>query len=151
MCESRAPDQRALSRPTWNNCLPTRSYQRRRCGMKTLMGVGARRRKWRSSLSARPSFVDTGKDFPLTAKLTTIAMTISVLNVVCERGLSLQNRVKAKARNSLNTESLRHPMKLSMSPEVAVFPYEMAIWDWRHERKRRLDCLYAPTKISQIE
>ena len=86
------------------------------------------------------------EEYPLTVMLVTIAMCIPVTSVACERGFSLQNRIKIKGRTSLTPDNLETLMKLSSGPCVKDFPYEKAIRHWRLEKKRRLTRLYQPSK-----
>ena len=86
------------------------------------------------------------EDFPLTATLCKIALCIPVTSVACERGFSLQNRIKVKSRTALTPETLDMLMKLSTGPEIEDFPYPVAIQHWRKDKKRRLARLYQPSK-----
>jgi hypothetical protein len=86
------------------------------------------------------------EEYPLTSLLVTLAMCIPVTSVACERGFSLQNRIKIKARTSLTPDNLDILMKLSSGPSVHDFPYDKAIKHWRLEKKRRLAQLYKPSK-----
>lgn len=87
-------------------------------------------------------------DFPLISKLCHISLCIPVSSVECERGFSLQNRIKVKFRTSLTPENLDTLMKLSSGPAVDQFPYEKAIRHWHRAKKRRLARLYAPANSS---
>ena len=86
------------------------------------------------------------EEYPLTDKLCHISLCIPVTSVPCERGFSLQNRIKVKSRTSLNPENLDMLMKLAVGPEIESFPYERAIRHWHREKRRRLARLYAPSK-----
>ncbi|KAH3739904.1 hypothetical protein DPMN_046594 [Dreissena polymorpha] len=72
-------------------------------------------------------------------------MCIPVSSVACERGFSLQNRIKVKSRTSLNPENLENLMKISAGPGLDSFPYNRAIKHWRTQKKRRLARLYQPS------
>lgn len=85
-------------------------------------------------------------EYPLSAKLLMAAMCIPVTSVSCERGFSLQNRIKVKSRTSLTPENLDILMKLSTGPDLDSFPYQQAIRHWHMEKKRRLLRLYLPSK-----
>lgn len=85
-------------------------------------------------------------DFPEISRLCKIALCVPVTSVACERGFSLQNKIKVKARTSLNPESLETLMKLAVGPTIEEFPYERAIHHWNNEKKRRLARLYQPMK-----
>jgi hypothetical protein len=85
-------------------------------------------------------------DYPLIAKLCKISLCIPTTSVSCERGFSLQNRIKVKSRTSMNSEHMDMLMKLSTGPSVEQFPYERAIIHWHNVKKRRLSRLYAPSK-----
>ena len=86
------------------------------------------------------------EDFPEVSRLCRIALCVPVTSVACERGFSLQNKIKVKARTSLNPESLDTLMKLAKGPELEDFPYERAIQHWNNQKKRRLARLYQPLK-----
>ena len=86
------------------------------------------------------------EDFPLIATLCKIALCIPVTSVACERGFSLQNRIKVKSRTALTPENLDMLMKLSTGPDIEDFPYPAAIQHWRKEKKRRLARLYQSSK-----
>ena len=78
------------------------------------------------------------EDYPEITRLCKIAMCISVSSVACERGFSLQSKIKVKARTSLTHEALDMLMKLATGPEIKTFPYELAMRHWNKEKKRRL-------------
>ena len=89
------------------------------------------------------------EDYPEISRLCKIAMCIPVSSVACERGFSLQNKIKVKARTSLTPEALDMLMKLATGPEIETFPYELAVRHWNKEKKRRLARLYQPKKPTE--
>ena len=59
--------------------------------------------------------------FPQMLKLLTIALTIPVSSVDCERGFSKQNLIKTKIRAKLKTENVSTLMKISVdTPEMEM-------------------------------
>jgi hypothetical protein len=80
-----------------------------------------------------------------------IGLCIPVSSVPCERGFSLQNRIKTKARASLSTESLSMLIKLGLGPDVASFNYAAAAVHWKREKRRHLPRLYEPFKPRVLE
>ena len=82
------------------------------------------------------------RDFPEMSKLAEIALCIPVSTAACERGFSLQNRLKNKLRNCLSEVNLEYLMKLACGPELKDYPFEKAICHWRDAKKRRLGRLY---------
>ena len=91
------------------------------------------------------------KDYPEISRLCRIALCVPVTSVACERGFSLQNKIKVKARTSLNPESLETLMKLAVGPSIEEFPYERAIRHWNNEKKRRLARLYQPMRPKETD
>ena len=86
------------------------------------------------------------EEYPLTKKLCHISLCIPITSVPCERGFSLQNRIKVKSRTSLTPENLDMLMKLSVGPDIDSFPYEKAVRHWHREKRQRLVRLYTPSK-----
>ncbi|KAH3851487.1 hypothetical protein DPMN_093969 [Dreissena polymorpha] len=84
------------------------------------------------------------KEYPLISQLMNIALCIPMSSVVCECGLSLQNRINVKSRTALIPANVDTLMKLAMGPNVLDFLYEQAIRHWKAEKKRRLARLYEP-------
>ena len=91
------------------------------------------------------------EDFPEVSRLCRIALCVPVTSVACERGFSLQNKIKVKARTSLNPESLDTLMKFAKGPVLEDFPYERAIQHWNNQKKRRLARLYQPLKPKESD
>ena len=91
------------------------------------------------------------EDFPEISRLCRIALCIPVSSVACERGFSLQNKIKVKSRTSLNPESLDRLMRLAVGPCVKEFPYARAIHHWNGVKRRRLARLYQPSKPKDSE
>ena len=69
--------------------------------------------------------------FPQMLKLLTIALTIPVSSVDCERGFSKQNLIKTKIRAKLKTENVSTLMKISVdTPEMETFDFHRAFVEW---------------------
>lgn len=85
-------------------------------------------------------------EYPLTSQICAIGLCVPVTSVACERGFSLQNRIKVKSRTSLSPENLETLMRIAKGPGMDSFPYELAIGHWRREKRRRLARLYQPKK-----
>jgi hypothetical protein len=83
--------------------------------------------------------------FPEISKLMEIGLCIPVSSVACERGFSLQNRIKTKLRTRLGDSSIDVLMKLASGPPRNQFPYHAAVRHWKCEKSRRLARLYEPS------
>ena len=71
------------------------------------------------------------EQFPQMLKLLTIALTVPVSSVDCERGFSKQNLIKTKIRAKLKTESVSTLMKMSVdTPEMEKFDFHRAFLIW---------------------
>ena len=71
------------------------------------------------------------EQFPQMLKLLTIALTVPVSSVDCERGFSKQNLIKIKIRAKLKTENVSTLMKMSVdTPEMEKFDFHKAFVIW---------------------
>ncbi|KAG1674501.1 Zinc finger protein 862 [Nymphon striatum] len=86
------------------------------------------------------------EDLPVFAKLSEAALCICVTSVACERGFSLQNKLKTKARSSLSSESLEKLMKICVGPETSSFPFVSAVQHWNKCKRRRYGSLIKSKK-----
>lgn len=78
------------------------------------------------------------EDFLNIAALCTIALTIPVSSVPCERGFSYQNRVKNKLRSRLGEHQLDTLMRISCEgPNILEFDFERAVKIWEGQKLRR--------------
>ena len=78
--------------------------------------------------------------FPNIIKLISIAYTIPVSSVECERGFSKQNLIKTKCRNLLAASSLDLWMRVGLEgPDSKVFDFQKAWLIWKNEKKRDLE------------
>ena len=71
------------------------------------------------------------EEYPLISQLMNIALCIPMSSVVCECGLSLQNRINVKSRTALIPAKFDTLMKPAMGPNVLDFLYEQAIRHWK--------------------
>ena len=85
-------------------------------------------------------------DYPQACRLAEIGLCLPVSTASCERGFSLQNRIKVKSRTSLLPDNLERLMKLASGPEMQSFPLGEAVTHWHSSRRRRLARLYQPSK-----
>ena len=85
-------------------------------------------------------------DFPQACLLAEIGLSLPVSTASCERGFSLQNRIKVKSRTALLPENLEMLMKLSAGPDLKAFPVPKAVAHWYSIRRRKLGRLYQPAK-----
>jgi len=85
-------------------------------------------------------------DFPQACKLAEIGLSLPVSTASCERGFSLQNRIKVKSRTRLLPTNLEILMKLADGPDIKTFPVPKAVAHWYRMKKRRLARLYQPAK-----
>ena len=70
-------------------------------------------------------------------RLLTIALTIPVSSVDCERGFSKQNLIKTKIRAKLKTENVCTLMKMSVdTPEMENFDFHKAFVIWCSSKDR---------------
>jgi len=74
-----------------------------------------------------------------------IGLCMPVSTASCERGSSLQNRIKLKSRTSLLPANLERLMKLASGPDIQSFPLG-AVTHWYMSRRRRLARLYQSSK-----
>ena len=80
------------------------------------------------------------EQFPQTLKLITLALTLPVSSVECERGFSKQNLIKTKIRAKLKTENVLTLMKMSLdNPKIEKFNFHRAFVVWC-EIKDRVIC-----------
>ena len=93
---------------------------------------------------ARMLIIRHQNDYPQACKLAEIGLTLPVSTASCERGFSLQNRIKVKSRTRLLPENLEMLMKLALVPDLEHFPLGNAVSHWYSERRRRIARLYQP-------
>ena len=75
--------------------------------------------------------------FPHTLTLLSIALTIPVSSVDCERGFSKQNLIKTKMRAKLKTENVSTLMKISVdTPQMEEFKFHRAFVIWCSTKDR---------------
>lgn len=75
--------------------------------------------------------IEMQEQFPNTLQLLTIALTIPVSSVDCERGFSKQNLIKTKIRARLKTETVSTLMTMSVdTPELEQFDFHNAFEIW---------------------
>ena len=81
-------------------------------------------------------------EFPNLIKLAAIALTLPVHTSDCERGFSVQNRLKTPLRNRLSPERLNKLMTVCIEgPDGLQYAddyFEEAVLFWRSQKKRRI-------------
>ena len=83
-------------------------------------------------------FTEYREIYPNITTLATIAAVIPVSSVPCERGFSVQNRVKNCRRNRLNEDVVNDLMMITMQgPAVGDFDFREAMLLFRQQRNRR--------------
>lgn len=81
---------------------------------------------------------DIGRQYPDFATLATIALTIPVSSVPCERGFSLQNQIKTDQRSRLSEARVSRLMTLhEHAPGLAEFDFDAAATAFQRAKKRR--------------
>ena len=71
------------------------------------------------------------EQFPQMLRLLTIALTMPVSSIDCERGFIKQNLIKTKIRAKLKTENISTLMKMSVdTPEMEKFDFHKAFVIW---------------------
>lgn len=95
---------------------------------------------------ARMLLIRHKDDFPQACRLCELGLSLPVSTASCERGFSLQNRIKVKSRTRLLPDNLERLIKLANSPAIENFPVSEAVSHWYSVRKRRLARLYQPSK-----
>ena len=71
------------------------------------------------------------EQFPQTLTLMTLALTLPISSVDCERGFSKQNLIKTNIRGKLKTENVSTLMKMSLdTPEIEKFNFHRAFILW---------------------
>ena len=85
-------------------------------------------------------------DFPQACRLAELGLSLPVSTASCERGFSLQNRIKIKSRTRLLPENLERLMKLAAGPQIESFPVAEAVYHWYRSRRRRLARLYQASR-----
>ena len=74
--------------------------------------------------------------FPILGRLATIALTVPVTSVNCERGISTYNAVKTSGRASLKVSAVETLVTLNLeAPNVHAFPYEDAFKVWTLQKR----------------
>ena len=69
--------------------------------------------------------------YPILGRMATIALTVPVTSVNCERGISTYNATKTDGRASLKVSSVEGLMNLNLNaPSVRDFPYDKAFQVW---------------------
>ncbi|XP_077863952.1 zinc finger protein 862-like [Saccoglossus kowalevskii] len=76
---------------------------------------------------------------PNLLKLAKIALVLPVQTADCERGFSVQNKIKTKTRNRLEAERL-HVLSLISAEGSSIehFPFDVALNEWRQLKQRRI-------------
>ena len=95
---------------------------------------------------ARMLLVRHREDYPQACRLAEIGLCLPVSTASCERGFSLQNRIKIKSRTRLLPEHLELLMKMAAGPDIECYPLVKAVTHWYGMRRRRLGRLYQPSK-----
>ena len=68
---------------------------------------------------------------PQMLKLLTLALTVPISSVDCERGFSKQNLIKTKIQAKLKTENVSTLMKMSVdTPQIEEFDFHKAFVVW---------------------
>ena len=68
---------------------------------------------------------------PQMLKLLTLALTVPISSVDCERGFSKQNMLKTKIRAKLKTENVSTVMKMSVdTPQIEEFDFHKSFVVW---------------------
>jgi hypothetical protein len=99
---------------------------------------------------ARMLFLRHRDDFPQACRLAEFGLSLPVSTASCERGFSLQNRIKIKSRTRLLPENLERLMKLAAGPQIESFPMVEAVGHWYRARRRRLARLYQASRSKSI-
>lgn len=77
------------------------------------------------------SSIEMQEQFPQMLKLLTIALTVPVSSIDCERGFSQQNLIKTKIRAKLKTENVFTLTKMSVdTTEMEKFDFHKAFVIW---------------------
>jgi hypothetical protein len=95
---------------------------------------------------ARMLLIRHSDDFSQVCRLAEIGLCLPVSTVSCERGFSLQNRIKIKSRTRLLPENLERLMTIAGGPDLDSLPVADAVTHWYSERRRRLAHLYKQAK-----
>jgi len=83
------------------------------------------------------------ESFPGMATLASVALTVPVHSVDCERGFSRQNLVKTKLRNCLNETTLHRLLLISIEgPPLLDFDFPLAMKKWSTAKSRRIFSIY---------
>ena len=83
--------------------------------------------------------------YPILGRLATIAVTVPVTSVNCERGISTYHAIKTDGRASLKVSSVEGLINFNLNaPSVRDFPYEIGLQVWT--LTKRHICLTAMMK-----
>ncbi|XP_078576404.1 zinc finger protein 862-like [Branchiostoma floridae x Branchiostoma japonicum] len=76
---------------------------------------------------------------PEIAKLLQAVAVVPVTTVPCERGFSVQNRIKTKARARIKATTLDTLMRINIEgPPISEFAFDRALDKWRTAKPRRI-------------
>ena len=79
--------------------------------------------------------------------LASIGLCMQLTSVECERGFSVQNKIKSKFRASPKAETMDTLMKINMvGPDLETYNPDPAITHWMKKKKRRKKRLFAEYK-----
>ena len=82
---------------------------------------------------------DYRSEYPNLCTLATIALTIPVATVDCERGFSTYNLIKTKTRNCLKQSSVHTLMLINLEgPSIENFDFQRSFRVWSLKKKRRI-------------
>ena len=77
------------------------------------------------------------ESFPILGRMATVAATVPITSVNCERAISTYNVVKTSGRASLKVSSVECLVSLNLeAPSVRDFPYEDAFQAWTLRKQR---------------
>ena len=79
--------------------------------------------------------------FPNLIKLAALALTLPVHTADCERGFSVQNRLKTPERNRLSPDRLNTLMTIEVQgPHYKDFDFRASMQHWKQQKTRRIFC-----------
>ena len=79
------------------------------------------------------------ESFPNLLKLSAIAIVLPVHTSDCERGFSLQNRIKVPLRNRISDEALDNQIMIVCEGKtLEAFDFRKAVGEWKAAKNRRL-------------
>ena len=77
------------------------------------------------------------EEIPNLLQLASIALILPTSTAECERGFSVQNRIKTALRNRLTTSRLNVLMTIDIEgPTLIIFDFNMAYKEWNNEKRR---------------